>query len=92
MDLSIVWLIFFYWSRIGLLRLILDSLPDTCNDLFLIGDLKVIAERTEVIVAIEVASKEEWVLEQALPMADPAEDFSLKRILSFLLQGMTETT
>jgi hypothetical protein len=52
----------------------------------------VIAEGTEVIVAIEVASKEERVLKQVLTMADPAQDFSLKRVLSFLPQGMTETT
>jgi len=51
-----------------------------------------IAKGTEVIVAIEVASKEEGVLKQIITMADPAEDFSLKRVLSFLPQGMTETT
>ena len=51
-----------------------------------------IAEGAQVIVAIEVASKEERVLKQVRTMADVAEDFSMERILSLLPQGMTETT
>ena len=51
-----------------------------------------IAEGTQVIVAIEVTSKEERVLKQVRTLADVAEDFSLERILSLLPQGMTETT
>jgi hypothetical protein len=52
----------------------------------------VIAEGAQVIVAIEVASKEERVLKQVRTVADVAEDFSMERILSLLPQGMTETT
>jgi hypothetical protein len=52
----------------------------------------VIAEGAQVIVAIEVASKEERVLKQVLSMTNVAENFSLKRVQSFLPQWMSETT